>query len=418
MAVRISQLVSIVDKVRTWGLVGVANYFRGKFENRQRKRWFLDNARQYPMQPTRGITIVANLSAKMSISKVMRDLAAMLKDAGVPFQTYDLGEDKGGLPKAETERLITPRTEFRALKYDHVLEMFASPFPRELGIKTSRIVFWEFDSGLLEYYPAVFNADEIIGMSDFNVEVFRQMMPANVAITKLLYPFRFNIGELPSAAEMRARFKLAPDDFVVFFNFDFGSSYGRKNPDGAIRAFAKAFSNEPRARLVFKTMGAKRHPTELATLHALAAELGVADRFLCVNDYLPIKELYGLTAASDCYLSLHRGEGFGLGIAEAMCLGKPVVVTDYSSTTEFCNTDNAMLVPFQLVEVPANMHDHACYRAVRRWAEPDTTAAAAALRRLFDDSDLRERLGRSGRTFIRELFSLSNFRDSVNAYLG
>ena len=86
---------------------------------------------------------------------------------------------------------------------------------------------------------------------------------------------------------------------------------------------------------------------------------------------------------------MHRGEGFGLGIAEAMSLGKPAVVTDYSSTTEFCNSNNSIPIPCKAVAVNRNQIDHPCYLAVKEWFEPDINAAANALSKLQKDSELQ-----------------------------
>ena len=144
---------------------------------------------------------------------------------------------------------------------------------------------------------------------------------------------------------------------------------------------------------------------------------GIDDRFMTINSYIPTADLYGLTNACDVYISLHRGEGFGLGIAEAMSLGKPVIVTDYSSTTEFCNKGNAILVPYKVVSVPQNATFHPNYLFVKKWAEPDICAAAKGLKRLYDEPEYREQLGKKAKTTIEEYFSLGNFKDSVMAFL-
>ena len=136
-----------------------------------------------------------------------------------------------------------------------------------------------------------------------------------------------------------------------------------------------------------------------------------------IDNYIPQHDIYGLTEACDVYLSLHRGEGFGLGIAEAMSLAKPVVVTDYSSTTEFCNISNSIPVPCTIVKVPDDMHDHPCYHAVKEWAEPNIDAAAKSLVKLYESQDLRRSIGAAAQTFMRDHFSLANFKRSIEEFL-
>ena len=410
----------ILAKIRLWGLNGVWDYLSSYLPNRWRrwrlKRFFLDNARRYPMQPTRGITLIAGFTTRGSLNKVMRDFAFSLRDAGIPFQTFNLDRSTN-VPNEDFEGILTPLRDFRLLRYSRIVTMVDNPLPDELALKPATVFFWEFDSGIRRAYPNLFSSFSVIGMSDFNAEYYRRELPLNVPVHKILYPFRIVnvVGDPPS--NIRARYGLSPTDFVVFFNFDFGSSRQRKNPDGTLRAFASAFRDVPSAKLVFKTSGSRRYPERLAELVSLARELGVGERLVCINSYLPQDEIYALTAACDVYVSLHRGEGFGLGIAEAMSLGKPVVVTEWSAPLEFCNRGNALLVPCTLTRPSPEMIDHAYYVDVERWAEPDVDAAASSLKRLYDDPDLRTRLGLRARSDIRSIFSSMKFRQSINVFL-
>jgi len=220
-----------------------------------------------------------------------------------------------------------------------------------------------------------------------------------------------NTDRLPRDV-VRAKYGYAPNDFVVFYNFDVGSFY-RKNPMAAIRAFAEAFPKEPRAYLLFKIKGACLDDSRCQEMLFLAKEKGVSGRFRMITEYLPRRELDGLTDACDVYLSLHKSEGFGIGMAESMSLGHPVVATDWSANTEYCLTDNSMpisyrLVPIQPWEYPPCM---------KEWAEADEHEAARALKRLFEDECLRTVLGRRAREFIGEHYSVERFKEDVLAFL-
>ena len=409
-------LLLVLNRVRLWGIKGVWDYCRRKVAEWRKRRRFAQNARRYPLTPAKGVTILADMTHRSSLSKVMRDLAYKLKEAGIPFQTFDLSPGND-IPDEDANGILSPRDQFRILKYDHVIEMFSCPLPKGLPIKRSRIVFWEFTTGLLEFSPAIGDADTIIAMSDFNHEVFSQLLPKSVNVKKIRYPFFFDEGIVPDKLTIRTKYKIPADAFVVYFNFDYGSSFNRKNPDGSIRAFAKGLADIGNAYLVFKTKGASRHKPERNKLLSLSDELGVAGRIIMIDDYIPQNDIYGLAGACDVYLSLHRGEGFGLGIVEAMSLGKPVVATDYSSTTEFCLPSTSIPVPYSIVEVPKGMCDNPCYHAVREWAEPDIEAAANAIRKLYEDAALRMKIGSAAKEFVKEYFSIRNFRESMESFL-
>lgn len=379
-------------------------------------KYFLNNAKKYPLTPEYGITIIAEMTLQTSLSKVMRDLATALKNAAIPYQTYDLNPQEF-VDKNFTKNILTPEEEFRSLKYDHVIEMFSSPFPKFSNIACSRIVFWEFSTGLLEHEPTIGNIETIVSMSDFNKKVFRQMLPESVNVKKILYPFFFENEGIPEKSEIRHKFKIPNDAFVVFYNFDYRSSFNRKNPDGAIRAFSMAFSNIPNAYLVFKTNGVSERREYKDKLLSLAQKLSISNRLIMIDDFISQKEVYGLTNACDIYLSLHRGEGFGLGIVEAMSLGKPVIATDYSSTTEFCNIHTSIPIPYTIVEISPEMRDHPIYNGVKEWAEPNINAAAEALKCLYNNKDLRKKMGETAQKFVREYFSCTNFKKSIGDFL-
>lgn len=368
-----------------------------------------------PYKPKRGITIVAHLTDGASLSKVMRDLAHTLKDSNIPFQTWDLCRHPN-VPRSDVAGILTPKWKFRARKYDHVIEMFRSPFPKLKNITTSSILFWEFDSGFPELSPDVLNHPSVIGMSDFNANYFRKIMPASTSVVKVLYPFRRISGKLPESTVVRRKYGIDAKDFAVFFNFDLSSGIERKNPHGAMLAFAKAFHAHADTKLIFKVLHARQHPNAVAELKQLSLKLGIEKNFIIIAEYLPIAELYGLTSACDCYLSLHRGEGFGLGIAEAMSLGKPVIVTNYSASTEFCNPTNSIPIGYTLKTVPPDSRK-GFLQFVDQWADPDIDAAAQALQSLYQSPELRNRLGSAAQAFIADHFSPDNFRKSVDAFL-
>lgn len=409
-------LCDYIKRVIRYGPKGIVLWTRIKWGEYKARRFFMRNARRFDLTPVRGVTLIGSFTGHDSISKVMRDFLFAVHDAGIPYQTFSTGGD-GNPVQMGVADLLTPIEEFRIKKYSLVVEMFNGFVPDDLMLDIANVAFWEFEDGFLPVYPQFTHKKHIIGMSDFVVETLRRELPRSTEVSKLLYPFRCSTGDIKPRADIRKRFKIKQDAFVVFFNFDFASGFNRKNPEGAIRAFAKAFKDTKDAFLVFKTMRSNGFPERVACLEQLAVELGVRDRFIMIHEYLSDVDIYSLTNACDVYLSLHRGEGFGLGVAEAMLLGLSVVVSDYSATTEFCNPSNAILVPCKIVPPRQNQRDHLTYSYVTKWADPDISFAANALIRIYNNPSMRAHIGLYAREYIIEYFSLGRFKESLEKLL-
>ena len=404
--------LTVLRKLRVWGVRSVLSYLRIRGEDFANRRELLRNARlNRRIPPVRGITVVAPLSLRYSNSKTVRDFVWALKAADIPFQTFDTNR-RPEIPMEDYADILTPRADFFATKYDTIVEMFKSPFPDGLVPHRARIAFWEGEKGVLDVFPYLAKPDPVIAMSDFNAEQFRRELPAATPVYKVVYPLPLDVGPVNSPSAVRVRFGIPPDVFAVFYNFDIGS-YHRKNPEAAVRAFAEAFRNEPHVRLVFKIKWAERFADKVARLEKLATECGVRDRLVMISEYLSRRDLHSLTNACDCYISPHRAEGFGIGIAEAMLMGKPILATDWSATTEFVRPEHAIPLPYRMVPVHAGEY----FESMGEWADVDVDAAAAALRRLFENPRWREELGLKSRAFVLAHFSTAAFRADIEAFL-
>ncbi len=178
------------------------------------------------------------------------------------------------------------------------------------------------------------------------------------------------------------------DKFLFLFSFDYLSVFKRKNPLAVIEAFTRAFGSGERVGLIIKCINHDRDPAAHAELRAAASahpEIEVIDRYLDPLDNS------SLAALCDCYVSLHRAEGFGFGPAEAMWLGKPVIATGYSGNLDFMTPENSLLVDYRLVPIGAGADP---YPADAQWADPDIQHAASLMRGLFDDPERAQRAGR------------------------
>lgn len=194
----------------------------------------------------------------------------------------------------------------------------------------------------------------------------------------------------PAISERPAR---SPDGKVRFLTFaDLRSSAARKNPMGAIDAFRQAFPEEQSdAILRVKLVHSETHPREAAKIAAKGE--GRADIEIVTEDYSD-QQVLDLIAAHDVFISLHRSEGFGLAILEAMSLGRAVIATGWSGSLEFTADMPEALVGYQLVPVedPSGI-----YPTGSHWAEPDLSEAAQLIRRLAADASFRNQLAQRGR---------------------
>ena len=269
-----------------------------------------------------------------------------------------------------------------------------------------------------------------IGVWAWEVDVFPQWMARSAALVDEIWVYsRHAAGaisaavdvpvhvfsppiSIPAAAEPVDRSALGlTDDFTFLFCFDFGSGFERKNPIAVIDAFRRAFKPGEGPRLVIKSVRRAAAPHAWARLLTAAED---RDDITVRDGYEPAARQRALMAACDCYVSLHRAEGYGLTMAEAMAAGRPVIGTGYSGNLEFMNDDNAMLVPYELTRVPFGCRP---YPPTAYWAEPDLDAAAHAMRSVASDPRAAAELGAEGRAYIADGFCADARVDFVRARL-
>ena len=206
---------------------------------------------------------------------------------------------------------------------------------------------------------------------------------------------------MDDAAPRPARGKLgwSDDETVFLFVFDLRSFVSRKNPEAVVRAFQQAFPlPSDRVRLVIKTQGGRDKPADLERLRDLCTD----HRIEIIDAEMPRNELITLIQSADCFVSLHRSEGFGRGPAEAMLLGKPVIVTDYSGTADFADASCALPVDYDLIPVRPGEYPGA---EDQRWADPRIDSAAEKMRAIRDSASRVRSLGALARDRILALFA-------------
>jgi glycosyltransferase involved in cell wall biosynthesis len=210
----------------------------------------------------------------------------------------------------------------------------------------------------------------------------------------------------------RAELNLEPDDFLFLTMLDFNSYVARKNPVGAIKAFKTAFAKgDGRERLIIKTINGHAHPEKLDELLTFVDD---DPRIVLMDGPLSRAGTCGLIAAVDCFVSLHRAEGFGRVIAEAMFLGTPVVATDYSGSQTVLDETTGFPVACALREV---LEGDYVYPEGSQWAEPDLADAAEKFRIVRSKKALVAKKVAKAKTLTRKNHGLDACADNVLARL-
>jgi glycosyltransferase involved in cell wall biosynthesis len=350
--------------------------------------------------PSNTATILGLFSARLGVGIGARLLAEELTAAGVTLRCIDV-TDALNAPKDANAPSAAPVTDpgegplIVALNPDVAVPALIRFGPQRL-VGRRIIGFWVWE---LARAPRAFSlgqgwVHEIWTPSPFAAAALADL-GAPVCVTP--HPVGLAPSALPTPVarrEARARLGLGEATFTVGSSFSLSSSLDRKNPEGLIAAFAQAFGCDPGAALLVRALEADRYPSAAAALARAARRAGGNVRL--IGPEAGIADLY---AASDVYASLHRAEGFGLNLAEAMAVGLPVLATDYSGNLAFMDDHCAVLIPASLIPVRDRFGSYGSPGAV--WAAPDLDAAAAALLALRSDPVWRARLGAAGQARIK-----------------
>jgi glycosyltransferase involved in cell wall biosynthesis len=253
--------------------------------------------------------------------------------------------------------------------------------------------FWELSQFPDEWYSSFQRFDEIWAASSFIQDSLARVSPIPVVRMPLALPPKPQIDHKLN----RSDFGLPFDAFIFLFTFDFASILERKNPVGLIKAFKMAFGDRDDVMLLLKVAHSEIYLSEVDLLKtaACAKNIRIFDRLL------QRPEMNALLSVSDCFVSLHRSEGFGIPIAEAMLLEKPVIVTAYSANMDFTTPANSFLVKYKLIEID---HDYGPYRKGWVWADPDLDHAAELMRYAYEHRDVCIETGRRAKEEILQLF--------------
>ncbi len=254
--------------------------------------------------------------------------------------------------------------------------------------------FWELSDFPERWRSAFSYFDEIWVASDFLLDAISRVSP--IPVVKIPIPVEFS----PPEQFTRSDLNIADDTFIFLNIFDCRSFIERKNPFALLEAFRIAFRDLDcrNSVLILKMTNTDENPQFMAALRGKGADLPV----LMIDEYYDRGHVNDLLALSDCYVSLHRAEGFGLPMAEAMYLGKPVIATAYSGNLDFMNVNNSYLIKYDLVEIG---NDVGPYPKGSLWADAHTEHAAEMMSATYHKRDEAFQKGQRASEYVKTMFA-------------
>jgi len=344
-----------------------------------------------------GVDVFGYLKAELGVGEAGRLVHKALDAVDVPVSAVNY---KAPVSRQKydftTEDIGQFRTLFMAINADQLHG--ACEYLGDEFLENRYVIgqwFWELEE-LPERYQRSFElVDEIWAPTMFIKEAIEKKAPSTVDVVHMPLPL---VTPAVDHSIGREKFGIGVG-FAFLFTFDFLSVLKRKNALGVIDAYCAAFSPNDGAVLVVKTINGEKRLPELEKVR-----WKIKDRkdIVIIDEYLGVEQSSALMNICDCYVSLHRSEGLGLTMAEAMLLGKPVIATAYSGNMDFMTDETALLVPWEYVAVG---EDAESYPTDALWAEPDLTIASSMMRKVFQDREFGLALGERARHDLQTRFS-------------
>ena len=360
-----------------------------------------------------GVNLIGYARGQFGIGEDVRMAALAMQAAGVPFSIYNVEPGREVCQGDDSvDALITDRLPY-------AVNLLCTT-----GIETARLAAvegsalfdgrrtigywpWELPEWPEEWRHAYELVDEVWASSRYTYEAYAKSSPKPVRHMPMAVTVEATAGL------GRRDFGLPSRRFLFVFSFDVLSSLARKNPQACVRAFKEAFplGNES-VGLVVKTM---RATPDNPVWQALLEEARADTRIAIISETLNRGAVLDLYRACDGFVSLHRAEGFGRGIAEAMMLSKPVLVTGFSGNMDFTVPGTAALVAYGPCRVGPGEYP---FGTGQIWAEPDVEHAAWWMRQIVSRPDLAGVLARQGRSLTSKAYTLENIGMQYASVLG
>ncbi len=363
---------------------------------------FSDTHAPYKLEIQReavGVNIVGYVKSEHGVGQSARSAASCCKAAELPFCLIDFSR---GTPIRQEDHSWAEYIE-EANHYN--VNLF------HINADQMHVAHGELGQGFFDqHYNIGYWAWELQDFPNRFLQAFNYLneiwVPSRFVQEAVSAKSQLPVIRMPHAIDIeleqhltRQQIGLPDEGFLFLTMYDIHSMQERKNPQAALAAFEKAFPDAGDVKLVIKTHNGDVFPKEFAKL-----KNWVADRqnVHLITETLSRQEVYNLENLCDCFISLHRSEGFGFALAECMLLCKPVIATNWSGNTDFMNADNSLPVQYELTEI---QQDIGPYNKGQLWAEADVDHAAWQMKRVVEDLELRQKIAVRGQNTIRDEYS-------------
>ncbi len=347
----------------------------------------------------KGMNVIGYLKGELGVGQSSRLLLNSAIATRYPVSSINYGR----LESRQNEKYTVTDTEnlysftISVINADQT-KIWANDFGQS-KIKNSKIVglwAWETEDFPKSMHDAFDYVDEIWTVSSFVQSAVAKHTKKQV----LVFPTPVTP---PDKVEKLDRNIIGVDENTRYnlFIFDYLSVFNRKNPIGLVEAHKKAFPDSSGPTLIIKSTNGDKDPENRELLRFLTSE---RPDIKLIEEYLSREQIYALINECDAYISLHRSEGYGLTVAEAMSLGKPVIATAYSGNLDFMNEQNSFMIPYSLKKIGDSSFP---YSAESVWAEPDLEIASETMKLVFLNEASSIAKGQQARQFIISEFTQS-----------
>lgn len=347
-------------------------------------------------------TLVGLYYSSTGLAANLKMMSETLRSLRIAHDIYDI--ETQDIISVNVDNAVTLKQSLNIfmINADMIPERFLAVNNHNKNAFNIGFLLWE-----LEYVPknqklALEVLDAIWVPTDYLLNVYQ-----NVTDTPVIY-----VGKHVTLPSPTKKYK-PKKDFSFYMSFDFHSNIERKNPVAAIKAFKLAFSNNENVKFILKTTDILRdHPgNRKGQWENILNEINGDKRFKIISGRLPFQELVNQINSMDCIVSSHRSEGFGYLLAHAFILTKPVIVTDYSGTSDFCTKDNAYLVKWKKLDLDEG--DFGPFVKSGFWADVDIHHMSEQMREVYLNQENAIAKAVKGKKLIETKYSLEQFTENL-----